>query len=595
MQILPYDYLDDRPANLPGLAHVARAVARLRAQSRNTLLLDNGDFLQGSPMADFFALDRGLGPDEVHPMIAAMNALGFDAGTLGNHEFNYGLDFLMRALRDAQFDLVSANLVAQIGPTPEEDTPLVRPYTLLHRDLCMGDCSTKSIVIGVIGLGPPQTVQWDSAALAGRVEARDMVEAARHWVPRMRAEGADLVIALAHTGIDAACPTGWMQENAARALAQITGIDALVLGHVHKVFPSLDFDGLDDVDLRQGTISGTPAVMSGHYGRRLGVIDLHLSHQDGWTIARTHPRTLSLGRAGRNPTGAGMPLPAGLRGTATAHAETLAHIRQTVGQSDTPLHSFFAQLGPTPAQSLIAAAQRAWFVGQPEASAHAGIPVLSAVAPFKAGGQPGPGNFTDVAKGPLTRRHMHDLYPFPNKIAALIVTGAEIKAWLEAVAGLYRPVKTGVADAMLLSADSLAYNFDMIEGLEYSFDLSAEQRLTGLAHGGRLIADADRFVVLTNSYRAAGGGGLCPILPACRHIALAQTLNRAALVQHIEQLGRVRATKSLGGWHLTAAPGSTALFDTAPAAAACLDDIAEYHPEVVGETDQGFLRLRLNF
>jgi 2',3'-cyclic-nucleotide 2'-phosphodiesterase/3'-nucleotidase len=602
MNILPYDYLQDRPANLPGLAHVARAVEWLRAQSPNTLLLDNGDFLQGSPMADYFALERGLREGDVHPMIAAMNALGFDAGTLGNHEFNYGLDFLLRAVRDARFALVSANLVAETGATPCADRPLVRPYAILNRTLRMANGGEAPLAIGVIGFAPPQTVQWDCATLAGRVKARDIVETARYWVPRLRAEGADLVIALAHTGIDSAPVDGMMQENAARALAGVPGIDALVLGHVHKVFPGPDFAGFDDIDAREGTIAGVPAVMGGHSGRHLGVIDLALERAEngGWSVLRARPRALGLCRPAKQPAPGAAPrppVPARRVGAsiADAHAETLAHIRAPLGETDAALHSYFSQLGPTPALLLTAAAQRAWFAAQPEARAVSDLPVLSAVAPFKAGGQAGPANFTHVAPGPLTRRHMHDLYPFPNRLAAVVLTGSELTAWLEAVAALYCPLGAGCRDARLVPPDAQAYNFDMIDGLEYRFDLSGRPSLRGLAYRGRPVAARDRFLVLTNSYRAAGGGGLCPELPASRHLPLRHTLNRAALEDHVAQLGRVRARHPGDTWRLTAAPGSTAVFDTAQAASTCLDDIAAYRPEPLGTTPEGFLRIRLNF
>jgi len=605
MNILPYDYSGDRPANRPGLALVARAVARMRASAPNVLLVDNGDFLQGSPMGDFFGQERGLGAKDVHPMIAAMNAIGFDAGTLGNHEFNYGLDFLLRALRDARFPVVSANLLARAGACPSEDAPLFAPYALLRRNLRMGNGRRMPITLGVFGLAPPQTVDWEREALAGRVAARDMVEAAQYWVPKIRAAGADVVIALAHTGIEAARPgtdaakNG--QENAARALARVPGIDAMVLGHVHMVFPSSQFGSTDEVDGRAGTIGGTPAVMSGHSGGHLGVIDLRLRHggPEGWRVPGARARTLDLDARddtrGQEPPN--RPTSALVRRSAAqAHAETLAHIRHPIGTAGTPVHSFFAMLGPTPAQTLVAEAQRAWFAQQPQAADFAHLPVLSIAAPFKAGGTAGPGNYSHVAPGPLTQNHAHDLYPYPNKMAALVMTGAELAHWLENVGQLYNALAPGQTGATLLPARAPAYNFDTIDGLDYCFDLSSPaQRLQGLSHAGRRVGPDDRFVVVTNTYRAAGGGGLFPALPDHRHIPVARDPSRHALVRHIARQGRIGPLQPQGGWRVTAAAGCSAQYDTSPDAVPYLPRIAAYHPEVLGTTAQGFLRLRLNF
>lgn len=597
MHLLPYDYAADRPADRPCLAQVAQAVARVRAEVPNVLLLDNGDFLQGSPMGDFFALDRGLGPDEVHPMIAAMNALGFDAGTLGNHEFNYGLDFLLRVLRDARFPVVSANLLARAGSTPAGDVPLVAPHALLRRELRTGDGSRYPITIGILGLAPPQTVQWEGAALVGRAEARDMVDAARHHVPILRADGADLVIALAHTGIGTDCPTAPGQENAARALARVPGIDALVLGHQHLVFPSRAFDGLDTVDGRAGTIGGKPAVMSGHYGRHLGVIDLRLAPQPGggWALPEARARVLDLGR---RPATAGPARSAGALGpgAARAHAETLDHIRQPIGRVAAPLHTFFVHLGATRALGLIAAAQRAWFAEQPAAAGVAHLPVISVAAPVRAGGRGGPAHYADIPAGALTHNDAHTLYPYPNKLAAVVMTGAELATWLEAVARHFNPVAPGARDVPLLPEDAPAYNFDMFDGLDYTFDLSASgRRLQALRHAGCPVTASDRFVVLTSAYRASGGGGLVPPLPRGRHMRHGPGYNRSALVHHLARGADPAEGAMRGGWRVTAAAGTSAVLDTSPRAAQFLHEIAIYRPEPLGETAEGFLRLRLNF
>jgi len=217
----------------------AALIARARAEVANSLLFDNGDFLQGTPLGDYIA-QRGLSEGQVHPMIAAMNAVGYDGATLGNHEFNFGLDFLLRAISHAEFPIVSANVALRLGATPEQDQTLLPPSMILHRTLRDETGAPCPIRIGVIGFLPPQIIAWDRKHLAGQIDTRDIVETARAHVPKLRAEGADIVIALAHTGIGSgtAATSG---EHAVVPLASVPGIDAILAGHSHLTFPSPEF------------------------------------------------------------------------------------------------------------------------------------------------------------------------------------------------------------------------------------------------------------------------------------------------------------------------------------------------------------------
>ena len=208
LHLLPYDYYADRPWAGVGLASAARLIEAARAEAPNSLLFDNGDFLQGTPMGDYVAQERGLRAGDLHPIMAAMNALNYDAITLGNHEFNYGLDFLLRTLQGARFPVVSSNLMTRRGSDARADRTLVKPYVLLDRLVADENGYRHPLRIGVIGFAPPQVVDWDNHALDGRLQARDIVETAQAWVPEMREAGADIVVALAHTGIGAARITG---------------------------------------------------------------------------------------------------------------------------------------------------------------------------------------------------------------------------------------------------------------------------------------------------------------------------------------------------------------------------------------------------
>ena len=241
VHVFPYDYYGDRPVDTVGLARTAAHIADIRTEATNSILLDNGDFLQGNPMGDYIAYERGMKEGDMHPIIQAMNAVGFEGSTLGNHEFNYGLDFLMKSLAGANFPVVTANVATKTGATPTDDTTLVKPYVILDRTVTDGAGEAHAIKIGLIGFVPPQIMQWDRQHLEGNVEARDILQTARAYVPQIKEEGADIIIALSHSGIGSADETDLM-ENASVPLATVPGIDAILTGHSHLVFPSARYE-----------------------------------------------------------------------------------------------------------------------------------------------------------------------------------------------------------------------------------------------------------------------------------------------------------------------------------------------------------------
>ncbi|MGL4242090.1 MAG: metallophosphoesterase, partial [Beijerinckiaceae bacterium] len=214
-----YDYYRDMPDDTFGLARVAALVDKARGETKNTLLFENGDFLQGNPMGDIAASERGFKAGDTHPIIRAMNQMRFDAGTLGNHEFDYGLEFLAKSLAGSKYPIVCANVAkGQLAGAARGDDTLVRPYVILDRDVVDEAGQPHRLKVGVIGFTPPQIMQWNQAHLRGKVDTRDIVESAKAWVPEMRERGADIVVALAHTGVSNAPPQG-KDENAALYLS----------------------------------------------------------------------------------------------------------------------------------------------------------------------------------------------------------------------------------------------------------------------------------------------------------------------------------------------------------------------------------------
>lgn len=607
VHVFPYDYYADKPVDTVGLSRTASLIEAVRAESTNSVLLDNGDFLQGNPMGDYIAYERGMKEGDLHPVIEAMNTLGFDGSTLGNHEFNYGLDFLSKSLAGAAFPVVSANVVREMGASPRDDRTFVPPYVILDREITDGAGATHPIRIGLIGFVPPQIMNWDRKHLEGSVQARDIVAAARAWVPQMKEEGADIVIALAHSGIGAATAEDGM-ENAAIPLAGVEGIDAILTGHSHLVFPSASYDDWAGVDTAAGTIGGKPGVMAGFWGSHMGLVDLLLERDGGgWRIAShtVEARPISIRNEDRSITPTVEDHRPVLDAVQQEHDETLEYVRRAVGQTDAPLHSYFALVADDPSVQIVSNAQT-WYIEQMlEGTPHAGLPILSAAAPFKAGGRGGPDYYTDVPAGPVAIKNVADLYLYPNTVRAVRVTGAQVKDWLERSAGMFNRVEPGATDAPLLNPDFPSYNFDVIDGVTYEIDLSqparfdrdgnvvnpGANRIVDLRHEGRPVDPAAEFVIATNNYRASGGGSF-PGAMGDTVIFEGPDTNRDVIVRYLVEQGTVTPTAD-ANWTFAPMDGTTVVFETGPAGAHYAESVEGVQIEPAGETETGFALFRI--
>jgi len=570
-------------------------------------MLDNGDFLQGNPMGDYIAYERGMKEGDMHPVIQAMNALGYDASTLGNHEFNYGLDFLMKSLAGADFPVVSANVVKKVGAKPSDDETLVKPYVLLDRMLTDGAGETHPIKVGIIGFVPPQIMSWDRRHLEGKVQARDILESARAWVPQMKEAGADIIIALSHSGIGAAKEED-MMENASVPLAAVEGIDAIMTGHSHLVFPSGSYADYPGVDVSEGTIHGKPATMGGFWGSHLGLIDLMLERDgSGWRIASHSAEARAISQ--RNEDRSVMPLVESdaevLASVQQEHDETLAYVRRAVGKTDANLHSYFALVADDPSVQVVSNAQR-WYIEQMlEGTEHEGLPILSAAAPFKAGGRGGPEYYTDVPKGDVAIKNVSDLYLYPNTARAVRVTGAQVKDWLERSAGMFNQITPGKANQPLLNPEFPSYNFDVIDGVTYQIDLSQPSkfgpkgtvanpeasRIVNLEFEGQPLDPEAEFIIATNNYRASGGGAF-PGAMGDTIVFEGPDTNRDVIVRYIVEKGTI-SPRADGNWRFAPLEETSVMFETGPKAADYVDEVTGVEMEQVGDTVDGFAQFRI--
>ena len=558
--VLSYDYFKLAAERDIGFERAAELIRQARKEFPNTLTFDDGDTIQGTALADWQAQVAPLPCDQELAIYKAMDAVGYDAGTIGNHEFNYGLPFLSRATgtafdiagiaaehcRGPQFPLVLSNVFGA-----KDGKPLYAPWRVLTRTLHAqaADGSTRDVTlrVGVLGFTPVGIMQWDRRNLDGKVTVMGVVEAAQRYLPEVRKAGADIVVALIHGGIDTR-PYGPDTENAGWHLAAVPGIDAILLGHSHQIFPEpgnpkARYAHLPEVDNDRGFIRGVPAVMGNYYGKNIGLIDLALVYDGGrWQVdaTKTHAEVRSV----KSANGSFVAVDPAIEPLVEReHEGTIAYVKTPIGTSDFELSTYFVAAGDTSALQIVGAAERDYVEKYISANLPtlAGVPVLSAASPFKAGFG-GPADYTDVKPGPVAINNAADLYLYPNTVTAVKTTGAGVKAWLEKSATWFNRIDPAKRERQdLINTKVPTYNFDVLQGgLTYAIDITqaAGARIGDLRFRGKPVADDQPFIVVTNNYRASGGGGF-PGLDGSNIVVSAPDSNRDVLIAYI------RATRAI--------------------------------------------------
>ena len=566
-----YDYFKLAEDKSYGFERTATLVRAARKEFANTLLVDNGDTIQGTALADYEATVKTIPCTQQLSMYKAMGALSFDAGTLGNHEFNYGLPFLNQVLGggmevdgvDAKQKCAGNGYAAVLSNVYSSKTskPLVQPYTILERTVVAKNADGKDvklpIKIGVIGFTTPGIMNWDKRYLDGKVYTQGAVEAAQKYVPELRSKGANIVVALLHGGLDGADYSQTM-ENPGLYLSKVPGIDALVMGHQHSVFPDAAATPAftqAGVDNKAGTVNGVPSVMPSSWGKALGVIQLPLAW-DGkaWSVtkgaSKSELRNILTGKDA-----AGKATYVDVDATIaplieTQHQAAITYVKTPIGSTDFRMSTLFADVGDPGAIQLVNQAQRDYVAAYVQASLpqYKSLPVLSVSAPFKSGFQ-GAADYTDVAVGAMSISSAADLYLYPNTVYAVKVNGGDIKAWLEAAAKRFNQIDPAKTEEQQLISTFPGYNFDMFTTADVQYEIDVTQavggRIKNLTYLGKPIDVAQEFVIATNNYRATSGKSFIPKLDGSSAIWASPDANRDVVIGYVKQHPGI--TRSVNG------------------------------------------------
>ncbi|MFZ4283759.1 MULTISPECIES: bifunctional metallophosphatase/5'-nucleotidase [Streptomyces] len=536
--VLNWDYFtdkeyDDAAHNDVGLAKISTLVDQVRREKgrRNTLLIDAGDTIQGTQLSYYYAkvdpITARRGP--VHPMAKAMNAIGYDAAALGNHEFNYGIPVLRKFEEQCDFPLLGANAL-----DARSLRPAFAPYVIKRLRTPFG----RDVRVAVLGLTNPGIAIWDKVNVGGKMVFPGLEEQAAKWVPRLRSMGADVVIVSAHSGSSGTSSYGDQLpyvENAAGLVAeQVPGIDAILVGHAHVEIAE---------HFVTNRVTGKRVVLSepAKWGQRLTLFDFDLVWEKGrWTVEKAGSQVLNSNTVAEDRKVVSL-----LR---SEHRKVVAYVNQAIGTSVVAMSTADAPWKDEPIIDLINQVQTETVAAALAGGEYAELPVLSQASCFS--------RTAGIPAGDVTIRDAAGLYPFENTLEARLLTGAQLKEYLEYSARYYVRTPAGgpVDTAKLTNADGIPdYNYDAVSGVTYDIDIARPvgSRIVGLSFGGKPVDAAAQFVFAVNNYRASGGGNF-PHVPGAKQLWANSDEIRNTIIAWVQAKGSVDpAAFASVGWRLT--------------------------------------------
>lgn len=436
-----------------GLTRAATVVDSLRARyPGRVILLDAGDLIQGDPFATYFAQ---VAPRDPHSVLDVMGAMGYDAATPGDHDFNWGVPFMLRALRSASFPFVSGNVYSL-----PQDTLTFPPYTVVRRG---------GVRVGITGFTTPGVMAWDRERVRGKARVA-RIGTAGPRILRQMAGNADFTIVLLHSGMDGASTydtTGVGPEDAGAMLAGgAIRPDLVIVGHRHGEFAD-------------SVINGVHFVQPKHLGQSLSVVHVTLTRSAGdWKTTRVRGELIALGQV--------PPSVAVDRRLAPDHAAVRKWLTLPMGNVSADMPATTARAEATAIANYINEVQR-----RRAGTVLSATPIYDLQAGYPA--------------GEITIAEAVRLYPNENTLRGIRITGEQLKAYLEHSARYYRADAQG---RVSLDPGMEGSDFDVVSGAEYAIDLRlpAGNRIGGLSVQGRPVRPGDQYTLALNSYRQGGGG-----------------------------------------------------------------------------------------
>ncbi|MGR5063135.1 bifunctional 2',3'-cyclic-nucleotide 2'-phosphodiesterase/3'-nucleotidase [Photobacterium sp. DNB22_13_2] len=494
--ISQFDYYNNQNSQQYGLVGLVAEIEHYRNDVKNSFLADTGDLLVGNPLGDYLARVSPESYARQSPIICAMNALDFDVAVPGNHDFDYGLDYLQLSYSSGNFPYFASNVYREDGKEP-----YFEPYLIVPREVISEQGTKHTFNIGYIGLVPPQTMQLNRQHLEGKITIADQLADAEKWATEAKKAGADIVVALAHSGLNDDDYTEGM-EDVVWHLAGIEDVDAILFGHSHNTYPNERYANLQDVDIERGLIQGKPAAQPGKWGDHIGVVDITMTQKNGqWQLSDGNAFVVSANEM-KETAEQKAPLESCIN---QQHNEVIKEFGKTVGQVSLDLSNDFNLLGNDSVYQVVSESQKHYLTPYIKPTDK----VLSATAP--AIHRKDPAYFLDIAKGDINKRDIASLV-YSSTLAALEITGAEVKEWLEMSASMY--IEPSTEGNEIVKPDSLTFLYYTIDGIDYDINLTKPStynqfgnkiadgsgRVENISYQGEPVKADDTFVIIASSY-----------------------------------------------------------------------------------------------